>query len=108
MKKLATFVLLAILSVSYSLPALAKTHKTHNKYKGIDKASRKAQEREQKAIDKYTKSLSSQLDKAVVIATTEICDFRESEHGVNAVLLEQGKMGGDLRNRGAPSRIAAT
>ena len=55
MKKLATFVLLAILCVSYSLPALAKTHKTHNKYKGIDKASQRAQEREQKAIDKYAK-----------------------------------------------------
>ena len=55
MKKLATFVLLAIVSVSCSLPALAKTHKTHNKYKGIDKASRRAQDREQKAIDKYAK-----------------------------------------------------
>jgi uncharacterized protein HemX len=61
MKKLAAFVLLAILSAGTTLPAFAKTQKTRktqktqNKYQGIDKASRKAQKREQKAMDKYTR-----------------------------------------------------
>jgi hypothetical protein len=61
MKKLATFVLLAILSFSFFLPAFAKTpktqktQKTQNKYKGLDKASRRAQKKEQKAINKHAK-----------------------------------------------------
>lgn len=53
MKKLAALLLVVILSAGATLPAFARTPKTHNKYRGIDKASRKAQKREQKAMDKY-------------------------------------------------------
>ena len=53
MKKLGTFVLLAVLSAGYALPLYAKApKKTHNKYQGIDARSRKAQKKEQKAMDK--------------------------------------------------------
>ena len=55
MKKIAAFVLLAVLCVGGCVPALAKTQKQKqtNKYQGMDRASRKAQRKEQKAMEKY-------------------------------------------------------
>lgn len=53
MKKLAGLILIAVLGCVGSLPAYARTH---NKYQGVDRASRKAQKREQKQINRYAKA----------------------------------------------------
>jgi hypothetical protein len=56
MKKIAALCLLATLTFGSSLPTFARTAKTHNKYQGLDPASRRAQKKEQKAMDRYAKS----------------------------------------------------
>jgi len=53
MKKLATFVLLAVLSVGGALPAHANVH---NKYQPLNKASRKADKQSEKEQRKYAKA----------------------------------------------------
>jgi len=55
MKKLATFVLLGALGVGSSLPVYAKT-KTQNKYQPLNRASRKAEKKQEKAQRKYAKA----------------------------------------------------
>jgi len=53
MKELATFVLLAALSISGSLPSIAKVA---NKYQPLDKASRQAEKQPEKAQRKQAKA----------------------------------------------------
>ncbi|HUD64787.1 MAG TPA: hypothetical protein VMQ17_09420 [Candidatus Sulfotelmatobacter sp.] len=55
MKKLATFVLLGALGVGCSLPVYGKP-KTQNKYQPLNRASRKAEKKQEKAQKKYAKA----------------------------------------------------
>jgi hypothetical protein len=56
MKKLAALFLAVALSLGLSIPAEARRPKTQNKYKGLDKASRRAQKKEQRQMDRYAKA----------------------------------------------------
>jgi hypothetical protein len=58
MKKLAALFTAAALSLGLSLPAQARTPKTQNKYKGVDKASRRAQKKEQRQMNRFSKMQS--------------------------------------------------
>jgi len=56
MKKIAVFLMWAVLAVLCCQPVYAKQPQQHNKYQGRDKASRQAQKREEKSIRKYEKA----------------------------------------------------
>jgi hypothetical protein len=55
MKKFATFVVLAVLTLGLSVQASTR-NKTGNKYPGVNRESQKAQKREAKAIKRYAKA----------------------------------------------------
>lgn len=56
MKRLGILLMATALTLGVCLSAQARTHKTQNKYQGVDRASRRAQKKEQKRMDRYAKA----------------------------------------------------